>query len=186
MRNGTIIDVDGTEYTEKEWKKIISEDKEREDKRKKRNKEIPKLKYYLKSAWYWQKKKDKLSEEILKLRSRAEKVTTTFSDAPSFGGYEDHRQSVIAEMVDKQNLYKSAKGEYDDKLKEIQLFIDQLDDYQERIVLDYRYIWFENWQDIAYKLNYTERQVYKIHGRALLHLLEIHRKMINVGGKELF
>lgn len=159
---------------------------EPEENRRKKNKvSVKKLKHYLKSAWYWQKKKDFLFEKISVLRSRAEKITTSYQDAPTFGGFEDHRQAVIAEMVDTQKKYGEAVNECNDKLAEINFFIGCLQDYQERIVMEYRYIHFENWQDIAYKLNYEERQIYRIHGKALIDLLTIHKTMVK-NGKGLF
>ena len=147
----------------------------------KEKKSTDRLKHYLRGAWYWQKKKDFLSEKILMLRSKAEKITTTFSDTPSFGGFDDHRQAVIAEMVDTEKKYETAMKECADRLQEIEFFISLLHDYQEKLVLQYRYIYYENWQDIAIALNYHERAIFKVHGRALLHLLEIHQKMIENG-----
>ena len=191
MPKEKIIDIDGTEYTQEEWEKVLAEEKAEDEKRKKRNKEIPRLKHYLKAAWYWKNKRDYLTEKILRLRSKAEKITTTYADAPSFGGgYADHRQQVIAEMIDTQRKYENAVQECKKKLTEIAFFINSLEGYpecyQDVLVLEMRYLYFESWQDIAIKLNYEERQIYRIHGRALLHLLEVHRKMIENSGKRLF
>ena len=61
------------------------------DEPKKRKQTIKALKHYLRSVWYYQKKKNILSDKIMVLRSRAEKITTSYQDAPTFGGYEDHR-----------------------------------------------------------------------------------------------
>ena len=151
--------------------------------------EIKKVKKYLNSAWYWKKKQKVLEDNIEVLRSRAEKMTATYSDAPVFGGYEDHRQSVIEKMVEKERKYEEAVKNCDDKIEEIQNFVDGLDgkdSYQERIVLEYHYIYFMGWLDIACKLHYHLRTVFKIHNRALHNLLEVHKKIINNGGKPLF
>ena len=156
----------------------------------KEKKSTDRLKHYLRSAWYWQKKKELLSDKIEILRSRAEKITTSYQYVPSFGGYADHRQAVIDEMVDTQEKYKKAVAECDRRKDEIQFFIDGLDgypqDYQERIILEYRYIYCENWQDIAMRLNYSEPMLYKLHGTALLHLLEVHKRIVENNGKKLF
>lgn len=141
---------------------------------------------YLKSAWYYRKKADYLDEKIRVLRSKAMKSTTSFSDAPSFSGYTDHRQDVMAEMVDLQREYKKNVQQCRNKLKEIEFVINQLENFQERIVLQFRYLYFENWQDIAYKLSYEERQVYRIHGRALMHLLDVDQRVFEVSGRRLF
>ena len=191
MKKNTDIDYYGIRYTQEEWEKTLAEEKAEDEKRKKRNKEIPKLKHYLKGAWYWQHKRDYLSDKILRLRSQAEKITTTYTDTPSFGGgYTDHRQQKIAEMIDTQRKYENASQECKKKLTEIAFFINSLEGYpecyQDVLVLEMRYLYFESWQDIAIKLNYDERQIYRIHGRALLHLLEVHKKIIENSGKRLF
>lgn len=145
-----------------------------------------KLKHYLNSAKYWSEKKDYLSTRIERLRSRAEKITTSYSDVPTFGDYDDYRQTVITDMIDTESEYKEAVAECKKKMQEIQFLISCLENYNERSALERHYIYLENWQDVALQLHYTERQIHNIHGDALLHLLEIHKKIIENGGKPLF
>ena len=144
------------------------------------------VQHYLRSAWFYQKKADFLNEKIMVLRSKATKMTTSFQDVPSFGGFEDHKQQIIADMVDLEREYKKTHQQCRNKLQEIAFFINQLESFQQRIVLQMRYLYFENWQDIALRLNYEERQIYRIHGRGLVHLIDIHNNIIKNGGKPLF
>lgn len=144
------------------------------------------VQHYLRSAWFYQKKADFLNEKIMVLRSKATKMTTSFQDVPSFGGFEDHKQQIIADMVDLEREYKKTHQQCRNKLQEIAFFINQLESFQERIVLQMRYLYFENWQDIALRLNYEERQIYRIHGRGLVNLIGIHETIIKNGGKPLF
>lgn len=144
------------------------------------------LKRFLRSAKYWQDKKDYISDKILVMRSQAEKTTTSFSDAPTFGGYEDHRQTIIAEMVDKQKKYKEIVDLCNKSLQEIQFFIDNLEDYEQRSACELHYIHFEEWEEVARRLHYSLRQIHNIHSNALVNLLKIHKKIIENGGKPLF
>ena len=144
------------------------------------------VQHYLRSAWYYQKKADFLNEKIMVLREKSTKMTTSYQDIPTFGGFEDHRQQVIAEMVDTEREYRKMTQQCRNKLQEIAFFINQLESFQERIVLQMRYLYFENWQDIALRLNYEERQIYRIHGQGLMHLIGIHENIIKNGGKPLF
>lgn len=144
------------------------------------------VQHYLRSAWYYQKKADFLNEKIMVLRAKATKITTSYQDVPTFGGFEDHKQQVIADMVDLEREYKKTHQQCRNKVQEISFFINQLESFQERIVLQMRYLYFENWQDIALRLNYEERQIYRIHGRGLVHLIDIHNNIIKNGGKPLF
>lgn len=139
------------------------------------------VQHYLRSAWYYQKKADFLNEKIMVLRAKATKITTSYQDVPTFGGFEDHRQQVIADMVDLEREYKKTHQQCRNKVQEISFFINQLDSFQERIVMQMRYLYFENWQDIALRLNYSEPAVYKIHGKALMHLIEVNNAMKDKG-----
>ena len=144
------------------------------------------VQHYLRSAWYYQKKADFLNEKILVLRSKAQKITTSFQDVPTFGGFEDHRQQVIAEMVDLEREYGKSMMMCRNKAKEIELVIGLLENHQEKIVLEMRYLHYDNWLDIAINLNYSVQMIYKIHGRALINLLKINKQAEQTSGKSFF
>ena len=93
--------------------------------------------------------------------------------------HEINGQAVIAEMVDTEKLYEEARVKCQNKLNDILFLISCVDDYQERIVLEYRYIHYYGWVDIAIRLDFSVQNVYKIHGKALLDLLKILEKMSN-------
>ena len=145
-----------------------------------------KAQHYLRSAWYYQKKADFLNEKILVLRSKAQKITTSFQDVPTFGGFEDHRQQVIAEMVDLEREYGKSMMMCRNKAKEIEFVIGLLENHQEKIVLEMRYLHYDNWLDIAINLNYSVQMIYKIHGRALINLLKINKQAEQTSGKSFF
>ena len=145
-----------------------------------------KAQHYLRSAWYYEKKSTFLTDKIAVLRSKAEKITTSYQDAPSFGGFEDHRQKVIAEMVDLEREYEKARVQCRNKLKEIRFVINLLENFQEKIVLEMRYLNYYDWQEIAIQLNYSERMIYKLHGSALFHLMEINKQAEETCGKAFF
>ena len=144
------------------------------------------VQHYLRGAWYFQKKADFLNEKILVLRSKAEKITTSFQDVPTFGGFEDHRQQVIAEMVDLEREYGKSMMMCRNKAKEIEFVIGLLENHQEKIVLEMRYLHYDNWLDIAMNLNYSVQMIYKIHGRALINLLKINKQAEQTSGKSFF
>ena len=145
-----------------------------------------KAQHYLRSAWYYDKKSNFLNDKISVLRSKAEKITTSFQDVPTFGGFADHRQQVIAEMVDLEREYQKARTQCRNKRKEVEFVISLLDNFQEKLVLEERYLNYYDWQEIALKLNYSERMIYKLHGSALIHLLEINKQAEESCGKGFF
>lgn len=142
--------------------------------------------HYLRSAWYYRKKADFLDDKINVLRSKAEKMTSSFQDVPTFGGFQDHRQQVISEMVDLQREYKKTMLMCRNKAKEIEFVINLLENYQEKIVLEMRYLHCDNWLDIAMNLNYSVQMIYKIHGQALMHILEVNQQAEKTCGRSFF
>lgn len=144
------------------------------------------VQHYLRSAWYYQKKADFLNEKIMVLRSKATKMTTSFQDVPSFGGFEDHKQQIIADMVDLEREYGKSMMMCRNKAKEIEFVIGLLENHQEKIVLEMRYLHYDNWLDIAMNLNYSVQMIYKIHGRALINLLKINKQAEQTSGKSFF
>ena len=144
------------------------------------------VQHYLRSAWYYQKKADFLNEKIMVLRAKATKITTSYQDVPTFGGFEDHRQQVIADMVDLEREYGKSMMMCRNKAKEIEFVIGLLENHQEKLVLEMRYLHYDNWLDIAINLNYSVQMIYKIHGRALINLLKINKQAEQTSGKSFF
>ena len=153
----------------------------------KENKVTKELKHYLKGARHWRKEANFLSDEIMRLRSECEKMTATYSDTPpALDGYTDHRQKKYDEMIDKEREYDEKVKKCNERIQEIQLFIDNLYKYEERQACELFYIYMYDWQTVALKMNYSKRRIEQFHGDALLNLLQIHKKMIENGGKPLF
>lgn len=51
--------------------------------------------------------------------------------------------------------------------EKVEAVIESLEDEQQRVVLAYRYLEGMNWDEIACKMNYTERHMHRIHAEAL-------------------
>jgi hypothetical protein len=104
------------------------------------------------------------------IRSRAEKVTTTYSDMPGGGHNPDSRADTIAKLVDTERKQQEAMRQWCDAITQVQIVISWLDDYNDRSVLEHRYINCEDWITISFHLNYSVQHLYYIHGRALYRL----------------
>ena len=57
------------------------------------------------------------------------------------------------------------------RYKEVTNQIEQLTSDKEKDVLHYRYIKGLDWQGIAEKMGYSERQIHRYHGKALVHFV---------------
>ena len=89
-------------------------------------------------------------------------------------------------MVDLEREYEKARTLCRNKRKEVEFVISLLDNFQEKIVLEMRYLNYYDWQEIAIQLNYSIQAVYYIHGRALMHILEVNKQAEQTSGKPFF
>lgn len=154
---------------------------------KKKDKALQPVIRFLNSAWYWEKRANRLADDIKRRRSQAEKMTTSYSlTPPSSSSFENRRQAVMDAMIEKQREYDAARRECEKHLQEIQFLISLLDSYIERTVCEYRYLSFYGWLEIGIALNYSLSALDKINDRALKNLLKINNEIIEKSGKGFF
>ena len=112
----------------------------------------------------------RINNLLKELRSQAEKMTTSYSDMPSGSHNPDSRANTIAKLVDTERKQQEAIRQWCDAITQVQIVIGWLDDYNDRSVLEHRYINCEDWITISFHLNYSVQHLYYIHGRALYRL----------------
>lgn len=113
-----------------------------------------------------------VSEEITNLQELAGSVSSP--------GFEEHYNATrnteapfirtiykIMELEDKQNDLLNQMLEFKQEMCEV---IDSVNNLNERMVLYYRYVVNESWQDIGKRLFVDERTVRRWHNKALSHV----------------
>lgn len=143
-----------------------------------------------KQLWEYQRLQTEIDtnlEQIQVLRSRLQRITVVYKDAPGSGPSSDKEI-----LVGKVRLLEKAIQADTERMREtldlIRFLIDSLDNYLERQVLDLRYVrGWKDWQKIAEKLDYTESHIKNVHGVALKKLIPlvevIHRKKVQKSTK---
>lgn len=111
----------------------------------------------------------RINEEIAEVRSMRTSMQMNCDGMPH-----GSRQSDLSEYEAKldemeRNLIRERRERYK-AYKDIAGRIKKLRSENEGDVLFYRYIKGLDWWEIAEKMQYSERWIYKIHGRALIHL----------------
>jgi hypothetical protein len=134
----------------------------------KQQKPTAKVKRVLQSVRYAQTSIERLDNLIAVIRSRAEKMTTGYSDAP--GGGTSDRTDVIAKLIETERQQKEAVRQWCTAIDDVQSLINGLTDFNERAVLEHRYINCEEWLAISFALHFSLQHLYRIHGRALYKL----------------
>ena len=110
---------------------------------------------------------DRLLEEKSRWRERALKITPTLSQAPGGGG----SGSPIERPMDKVlEIEKEVDREIDEMQiarREIRETLNQLEDENLKLLMEYRYIDGLTWEQIAEKMDYSRQWVTSLHGVAL-------------------
>ena len=87
-------------------------------------------------------------------------------------GYAAELDEMINELIEERYLRIKTYQQITKQIK-------QMKSENEKDVLFYRYIRGLDWWEIAEKMNYSERWIYKIHGEALAHF-ELPKEFIEV------
>ncbi len=120
----------------------------------------------------------RIEEELAELRAMKMSVAVN-NDGMPHGSSQSDMSGYAARLDQMECRLVQEKGRRLKGYREISDRINGLASENERDVLFYRYIKGFAWWEIAEKMNYSERWVLKIHGRALAHL-EIPKEFIEV------
>ena len=137
-------------------------------------------KEYLSQGYRLEQRIRLVREEINNLQELAGSVSSP--------GFEEHYNATrnteapfirtiykIMELEDRQNSLLNQLLEFKQEMCEV---IDSVDDLNERMVLYYRYIGNESWQDIGKRLFVDERTVRRWHNKALSHVVLPENPMV--------
>ena len=127
---------------------------------------------------YCQERIDSNLDQIQVLRSRMQKVTTTYHDAPG-GGSGTDVSDLIGQIMKLEAYVKEDMARLKDELVLVRFLIDSLDSMLERQVLDIRYVrGWRNWDKIAEEVHYTASHAKNVHGFALRKLVPLVEQIL--------
>ena len=107
-------------------------------------------------------------EQVMSLRSLAEKASSTLSDIPNSGQRNIHRmEDVIGKIVDLEAEINADLHRLIDTKREIVAVVKNVDSPEHQTLLELRYLCFRTWEEISVELHYDIRHVYRLHGGAL-------------------
>ena len=125
-------------------------------------------KEFLQQVYWAHRAIDIKLEQIEKLQSLATRTTTTLKAVPNGSNTFDSRiESAIVMIQEKiSGLTKEISGLMTVNEK-VTTAISHVDNSDEKAILEYRYLCFFSWKEIARKLKVSLRQVFSLHNRAL-------------------
>ena len=126
-------------------------------------------KEYLSQAIWLDQMIDSKLEQLATLKSLAMKVTSSFTKEKICGGNieKSKMESTMVKVIDLENEINTDIDRLVDLKKDIQDTINMMDDINQQLLLELRYLSGKGWDEIAASMGYDPRTVYRIHGKAL-------------------
>ena len=125
-------------------------------------------KEFLQQVYFAQQEVEMKLEQIERLQSLATRITTRFKSTPSGSNSIDSRIEIsVAEIQEQINRLSEEVTKLLSVSKEVQATIAQVEKVISRRILEYRYLSFFTWKQIAIMMRTSLRHVYKLHKEAL-------------------
>ena len=121
-------------------------------------------------GWRVENRIDKRSEELERLRERAEAVRSSAPKSGPRGGRRADWTDAVAAIADAEARINADIVRLCRVKRLIGEAIDRVSVMNQRRVLEMRYRNYMTWEDIAREIPCDVRTVYRLHGRALLKI----------------
>ena len=129
-------------------------------------------KQYLKQARYLDERINTKIAQVSPLHDLATKATSTLSDMPGSPTRNTHRmEDIIIKILMLENEINADIDHLVDLKDEILSVIKAVDDEECRLLLEKRYLNFEQWEDIAAEMCTGVKNIYRLHDKALKMLV---------------
>ncbi len=125
-------------------------------------------KEYLSQAFHVDQRIDSKLAQVMRLRESATKCTQTLSDMPhSSSPNLQSLESTVCKIVDLENEINADIDKLVDLKAEARKVINKVDDPDQQLILELRYLCYKPWDYIMETLGYSETSIYRLHGEAL-------------------
>ena len=125
-------------------------------------------KEYLSQAMHIDQRIGSKLEQVTRLRETAANCTATLSYTPRSNAPNRQRmEETICKIVDLEREINVDIDRLVDLKAEARKAINAVNDPDQQLILELRYLCYKPWLEIAEAMGYSEAGVYKLHGKAL-------------------
>lgn len=125
------------------------------------------LKHKLRSAWVLQQQIDAYKIELQNLRDNVSRITPAYRLVPGGSGTGQRIENAMAKIVDIENNIKQDIEIQLLAIDEIHCLMAVIEDPLLKLLIHKRYILYEKWEKIAVDLNYSWKQIHRLHNKVL-------------------
>ena len=123
---------------------------------------------YLAQAFHIDKQLKSKLEQLNVLRSLATTTTQPLSDMPGSPNRNiDRMENAIIKIMEMEREISAEVEKLLTLKQEIASRIKAIDDIDCQLILEFRYLCFMSWEEIAAEMNCTVRNIHILHGKAL-------------------
>ncbi len=138
-------------------------------------------KEYLEQARFLDLRINAKLEEVEGLNALATKVTSVYSDMPGSPNRDTAKMAkTIEKIVDLEKEINRDIEALVDLKRDISNVIKQVQNQEYQYILEQKYLHFAKWEEIAVKMNYAVRWIYKMHGTALKKIEDILKEFTKI------
>ena len=123
-------------------------------------------KQFLARAYWLDRRIEKKTEEIERMRSRLERITAQITDMPR-GGSGGDWTDLVAKVHEREEAIRGEIAELVEVKKQIAEVIAAVEEPRYRTLLELRYRNYLSFERIAVEMNYSWRHVIRLHDEAL-------------------
>lgn len=132
------------------------------------------IKDFLKQAFDINREIDNKLEQLERLKELAVKTTSVISDMPKGSNKQgSNLENAIIKIHEQQEKLDREVARLIDKQTQIASVIASVENYDERMVLEYRYLCFKPWRAIAKAMHLSSERVYYLHRNAIEKISKI-------------
>ena len=127
---------------------------------------------YLKRYITLDREIDRKLKEVGRLRSKLTRITQVLTAEPRGGGtIYGKTEEILAKIVDLENEIDADIDRLVAIRDGIKTIIEAVEDDRERLLLQYRYLDGKTFEKIAVEMNYSWRQIHRLHSKALTNVM---------------
>ena len=123
-------------------------------------------KQFLARAYWLDRRIEKKTEEIERMRSRLERITAQITDMPR-GGSGGDWTDLVAKVHEREEAIRGEIAELVEVKRQIAEVIAAVEEPRYRTLLELRYRNYLSFERIAVEMNYSWRHVIRLHDEAL-------------------
>lgn len=126
------------------------------------------MKTHLQKLWCLNETIKSNMRDLENLRRLSESIGgSNFEERTKGGERKNKLQDCVIKIVDLEREIEQQVSEYVAYKRKLIKAIDLHKDEKERLLLRLRYIEYLTWEEISDKMNYSARQIYRLHKQAL-------------------